>query len=204
MSEWFNRAQNYEWTWGIRWLQGRHPESPGVDIIGEFFNDDYTLYDQFGKDMRGKTVVEVGCGPNPIISSFPAAKHIYIEPLMAKYKEYIKLPETGIIMSVPVEEAGLIAVADGAVVSRNCIDHSETPLAALDAILKIAKPGAYLLFWSDLWHYPEPDEGHRNVTQQPEEIRQRVLDAGYEILRPVNVRQHPLNVSWGCFARRLS
>lgn len=196
----WSRAQDYEAKWGKAWLLGEQPSCQKPSLVNEFFGIDVAA---LMAHVSTRTVIEVGCGPNPMIHTWSAHRRILVDPLLARYGLDFGGCE---MLSERAEDAlpRFASAIDGAVVCRNCIDHSDSPIEILDLALACAAPGAYLLFFSDLEHLRGCDEGHRNVGLTPDEVAARIQAAGFSILGPADMRpvHDPNLVSYGCYAVR--
>ena len=90
---------------------------------------------------------------------------------------------------------------DGAIICRNVLDHCDKPMKVLENIAAYAKPGCYLLLWTDLWHLRGHDEGHSNITLDRNAFEQHISSLGFEILYSFEDGQrHTIN--YGCHARK--
>ena len=97
----------------------------------------------------------------------------------------------------------LVGAIDGAIMCRNTLDHCADPMRVLENIAAYAKPGCYLLLWTDLWHLHGHDEGHRNITTDKEGFKKSIRDLGFEILYSFDgVRQDGSTIEYGCRARK--
>ena len=204
-------AQDYEFEWGRKWIDDL---GPSRESIAEAFKHEFggPFTDTVLEHVSTRTLLEIGCGPRPLF--LPCKHSIVIEPLLDKYRTYIEgrgwfnIDEP---YSQPVEQIvePWCGKVDGMVFCRNVLDHTEDPYKALDAILCYGAVGSYLAFWTDTWHIKGPDEGHRNITQNPLEIEQRIVDTGYEVLRHANIRaldgefKNQDYIDYGCLARRI-
>jgi len=205
---WWQKAQKYECQSHLDYMaeNGDHLPSKG---FGEFYDDDEVVRQELFEHIKDKVCLEMGCGPCPIITGWTARKRIIVEPLLQHYQQRMHLPGELIL----VGEAGEIALprfagaVDGALITRNCIDHSEDPLLLFDLFLDCGAPGCWLMHWCEIWHHLGVDEGHRQITKDRGVMRSRVEAKGYHIRREFSVYdgETPRNpggnaLDWGCLA----
>ena len=88
--------------------------------------------------------------------------------------------------STPAETllAQYVGQIDGAIISRNALDHCEDPLMILANISSYAATGCYLLLWTDIWHLAGLDEGHHNITRSSEAMTALLKGFGFAVLQP--------------------
>lgn len=157
---------------------GLNPQTLSEMWEGNFFDikkeTDLKEMELFIEHIRDKKCLDIGCGWAPYTRYIWTCGQKYmIDPLVSKYKEmeHSSLGYTffddAIIYSIGAEEIipELINSIDGFIFCRNAIDHSEDPLAILNAISEYAMKGCYLLFWSDIWIPTGGDVGHRCITK---------------------------------------
>ncbi len=197
-------AQAYERAWGLGWLYGE--DSEPINPAREFFHNDVSAYGDFLASLTGKTVLEVGCGPCPIVGHWDApARVILIEPLLDAYASRIDLTRPVEKHAARAEDVlpTLAGQIDGAIVCRNCLDHTADPWLILRLLLAAAAPGCRLLFWCDYQH-AAPDEGHRSWAESYEDIAATIISAGFAIDYEVSIRPVPAThtLDWGCVATK--
>lgn len=202
------RAQEYERAYTEKLIAGTAEPwvKPGI-IDPAFFPPNSRYQDEVLAHIVGKVCLEVGSSIQPAITCLTAAKELRIvEPMGQYFPEQFKLPPNAKLYPVGGEEilpqwAGQV---DGVIYSRNCIDHAEYPLELLDMILDCAAPGCWLLQWSDVWHYPHADEGHRDISNNPKVIRDAVAVKGFDIKYQFSIRFPDFGhcLDYGCLARK--
>jgi len=185
-------------------------ESP----LSEFFHDENDWL-SFCDYIFDKTCIEIGVAvAGPIAFWTGLKRRILIDPLLDKYRE--------LVLEIIGEESwftddieyystkgefklqNLIEQIDRAIISRNCLDHCDSPWKVLENLSLYAKTGCYLLLWTDLWHLHGSDEGHRNITKNRNEFADMIRKMGWKILREVNIRNDGSTIEYGCVARKLS
>lgn len=98
-------------------------------------------------------VLEVGSGAHGLIFGFGAALGVGVDPLAVDYKRlFPSLQHQSKTVAAIGEE---LPFADGSfdvVLSDNVIDHAERPLAILDELVRVLKPGGLLYFTVNVHH----------------------------------------------------
>lgn len=204
---WWRRAQDYERHYTDQYMQ-EHGDRLPPKGFSEFYRDaSQDLRTQLDEHVKTRTCLEVGCSAFPIITGWDAARRVLVEPSLNEFAGRMFIPDGVEPIALPGEEAlpAWRGKVDGAVVARNCIDHTVDPMVLFDLILACAAPGCWLLHWSDIWHFPAPDEGHRNITTDRDDMRRFVISRGFEILHEFVLRpsDDPDGLDWGCTARKL-
>jgi hypothetical protein len=204
---WWEKAQRYESAWGLGFLGQPLPSSFTHRNFPEFLQRDPQLLSELDLQMTGRVCLELGCGPTPLISDWKLARRrLIVDPLLSTYLPHLRLPEEVEVISAPGEQAltGLAGQVDGVLFDCNCIDHAEDPLALFDLYLACAAPGCWLMHWSDIWHYPSPDEGHRNISEDRSVLRAFVTSRDFNIHHEffLDRGQPPRQLDWGCLARK--
>lgn len=207
MISWWNKAQQYE-----RSYTAGHVQIHGEDIRHRPGNlsPEFTQNDEFHQEIiewvAGKTCLEVGASVCPSITGLRKAKKVVlVEPMADQFRDYIWMPPNGILISQPGEVAlpQFTGKIDGLIVDRNCIDHAEDPLWLFNCILNCAAPGCWVFHWSDIWHFPEPDAGHRNITQDSNVIRDFITFRQFDIIHEFTQRTSADGMlDYGCVARK--
>lgn len=178
-------------------------------FVGEFFGGDEVIAADFLRHITGKAVLDIGpCVFTPISVWDVAARRIIIEPLYNQVSQW-QIENRGRNLFVNVDEAysspaeqlipQLIAKVDGAVLVRNCIDHSPQWPFILSNIARYMTPGAVLLLWNDLMHPPEYLDGHYDITDDSAAFRRLLETMGFSI--EFEFRQpHSTMLDYGCRA----
>lgn len=181
-------------------------------FVSEFFGGDDGIVNEFFAHIAGKMVLDIGpCVLTPTSLWDVAAKRAIVEPLYDEVSQrqiknlgrnlFVNLDE---IYSKPAEQLipELVGKVDGAVLVRNCIDHSPQWPFILSNIARYMAPGAILLLWNDLMHPPEYLDGHYDITDDSEAFRRLLETMGfridYEFTQP-----HSTMLDYGCRAVRV-
>ncbi|KZE34089.1 hypothetical protein IMF23_04245 [Chelatococcus daeguensis] len=181
----------------------------------EWFRGDEEAFRRFVDHVRNRKCLEIGSGPFGYLSPCYWIKdRVIIDPLIDQYRR-IQIEMIGRTLfvpeittySAPAEPIipDLVGAVDGAIICRNAIDHAEDPLAVLHTMATYAAPGCYLLFWTDIWHYPKPDEGHQNITKRPAVIDALIRGLGFEPIHTAETLRGPdEGLEYGCLARKVA
>jgi hypothetical protein len=113
-----------------------------------------------------------------------------IEPLFEKVSKFQKdkfgfsLFDGFIGFNSPAEVTinSLINHIDGVIYCRNCIDHSPLWPFILANISKYAAKGCYLMIWNDLDHSGSADDGHYDITQEPNYFKNLIEALGFDVI----------------------
>lgn len=102
---------------------------------------------------HGASVLEVGSGAHGLVFGFGNNLAIGVDPLAVDYKRLFPKLQTAATTVAAIGEN--LPFADGAfdlVLSDNVIDHAERPLAIVDEIVRVLKPGGLLYFTVNVHH----------------------------------------------------
>jgi hypothetical protein len=178
-----------------------------------WFGGDETFFANFIGHLRDRRSLEIGSGPFGFLAFAPWIKsRTIIDPLIDKYgAEQLRLFGRTFFEDVETcnqtaekRRPDLVGAIDGCIICQNALDHSEDPLAILFNLGQYAKPGCYLLFWSDIWHLGPPDEGHRNITRSREAMDTLFSGLGFEIVRRgAPIRNDNSTIEYGIVARKV-
>lgn len=133
-------------------------------IEGEFHNSHYREFQttHFGftdDDMRGKRLLDVGCGPRGSLEwADMAGERIGLDPLA---DEYLKLGADRHKMkyiAAPSEKMPFEAGHFDFVFSFNSLDHVADVDATIAEIKRVVRPGGFFLLLTDVNHAPTPCE----------------------------------------------
>jgi hypothetical protein len=218
-------AQQYEHAHNLGWLKenlpayrawltsltedDRSPDAIKDFAFLQFFRNDPAHWRAYVDHLVGKTILEVGPGPMPLIAGMRwAARRICIDPLLSTYDRDCKQlgdgwsPFDGIELIDSKIESFIPSLAiDGAIWCRNVLDHLEYPGIALSNLASYARPGCMLFFWTDVLHPEGGDAGHHDIAPDLGSIARLVTNLGFSI-----VREAPAHVpgwedrAWGCVA----
>jgi len=177
-------------------------------LLREFFGGDEKEWDRFVGEIRGKACLEIGPSAySPLACWDVASERHVIEPLYQPIERWqkeklgfsvfegLRCHSHGADILIP-ELQGKI---DGAIYCRNCLDHSPHWPFILANISLFAAPGCKLLFWSDIDHGGEADEGHYDITSDTHAFRRLIDLFGFEVVREYQ-DTHRKELNWGCFA----
>lgn len=222
-----SKAQNFEKRSSEKWLkknfkpiteqiqlaknEGRYWAGPGNTTVNEFFNGSVTDWEKFAASLSDKKCMEIGPGPCGALCIWWWIKtKIMIDPLILEYRDlHLKMFKETLYTddkkmfpnNAEIRIQELVDEIDGAIICRNALDHSENPMQILQNISKYAKPGCYLLLWTDLWHLDGHDEGHRNITKDRVKFEENLKDLGFEIEHTFEDKgRHSIN--YGCRAMK--
>lgn len=179
-------------------------------MFKEFFANDESLWNEFVEHITDKSVMEIGPCVATAISTWDVARCRYVvEPLYLQIVEYQNAQFScnafgdAVSFTRPAEELveELVGKIDGALVIRNCIDHSPRWPFILSNVADYLAPGGYLLLWNDLMHGPGYELGHFDITDDVDSFRRLVKRLGFDPILEYIDPQNP-NLNWGCLARK--
>lgn len=99
-------------------------------------------------------VLEVGSGAHGLIFGFGACLGVGIDPLAVHYKDlFPKFQNSAATVAAYGESLPFADEAFDVVLSDNVIDHAERPLAIVDEMLRVLKPGGILYFTVNVHHW---------------------------------------------------
>ena len=177
-------------------------------MLKEFFANDRAEWNRFVDHITGKRCMEIGpCVVSPLAGWVVAAERHVVEPLYRQIDDWQKanlgfsvfdgLTMYGVGAEVLITE--LVGKIDGALLCRNCIDHSPQWAFILSNISQYAAPGCKLLLWNDIDHKGTADEGHYDITTDPAAFQRLIEALGFEIVRTYT-DENRMELNWGCFA----
>lgn len=123
--------------------------------------------------FKGRTVVDIGCGPHGALGVFDASLKIGVDPLAGRYKKRFGL--TGHDMTYLNCPAENISLADGVadvVISRNSLDHVDDFSASISEIYRILKGGGQIIFAINIQPYP--------TLSEPLLLNERIIQREFE------------------------
>lgn len=181
-------------------------------FVMEFFNSDKSEFAKFVQHITNKAALDVGpCIFSPLSLWDVASNRFVIEPLydavVAYQTKTFGQPAFENIdkaYSQPAENRidELVGKIDGAVLIRNCIDHSPRWPFILSNIADYMAPGAVLLLWNDLLHTPVFLNGHYDITDDPKAFRRLIENLGFKILGEFQYENSEC-LNYGCRAVRI-
>lgn len=176
-------------------------------IISEFFSNDLNEWKKFLNHIHKKTVLEIGPCLISVVSTWDIAqKRIVIEPLLNEIKKYQNnifhmdgFPNT-VGYSLPAEKLieELVGKIDGAILIRNCLDHTPYWPFILSNISDYLISGGYLLLWNDLLHPKSYEDGHYDIIDNIDSFKRLIVKFGFEIISEYQEKDRHLN--YGCRA----
>jgi SAM-dependent methyltransferase len=106
-------------------------------------------------------VLEVGSGAHGLIFGFGASIGVGVDPLAVDYKRlFPALQKQAMTIAAIGEELPFADKAFDVVLSDNVIDHAERPLAIIDELIRVLRPGGILYFTVNI-HHPVYDLASR-------------------------------------------
>ena len=177
--------------------------------LREFFAGDDGRWQSFVSHIAGKSVLEIGpCVASQLSTWDVAASRYIIEPLYEPIAEYQRqtfgMTAFRSIYAYPQSAEvlidDLVGKINGAILVRNCIDHSPQWPFILSNVASYAAPGAHLLLWNDLYHAPGYEEGHYDITTDYLAFRRLIENLGFNIL--LDYQAQSVNINYGCLAIR--
>ena len=179
--------------------------------LKEFFGNDINQWHDFVKHITGKAVLEIGpCVASQLSQWDVASERYVVEPLYYKVLEYqrSKFGKTAFLnlqgFTLPAEHRidELVNKINGALLVRNCIDHSPMWPFILSNITEYMTKGSYLLLWNDLYHAPGYEEGHYDITKDVDAFRHLIVNMGFDIKNEYQYLDSPC-INFGCLAVRM-
>lgn len=194
---------------GERW-----PGRDELEVDG-FYGGSHQAWMELAKHVEEKTCLEIGPGPcGALVCWWWVKDRIFIDPLIDEYKRLSlgRFKKTWYtddlnLLAQAAEDLipDLVGAVDGAIICRNALDHCADPMSVLKNISAYAKPGCYLLLWTDLWHLTGHDAGHRDITKDREGFQESIKHLGFDILYSFDsVRQDGSTIEYGCRARKIN
>jgi len=102
---------------------------------------------------EGTSVIEVGSGPHGLIFGFGAGLSVGIDPLAVDYKRlFPELQCRANTVAAIGEELPFGDASFDVVLSDNVIDHATRPLAIVDELVRVLRPGGVLYFTVNVHH----------------------------------------------------
>lgn len=170
-------------------------KAPGCpDYFRIFFAEDPKLWNDFCDHVENRKSLEIAPGPAGALALWTWIKgqaH-FVDPSIgfyigyqdktfrrSVYSNYDLFFEGGADHHIN----GIDGQIDGCIVSSNSLDHFEKPFLALENISRYAAPGCILLHWSETRHLRGADEGHCDVCERPEMVKEFLLNHGWKLIR---------------------
>lgn len=179
-------------------------------LLKDFFGGSLDEWQLFLQHITDKNVLEVGPCIAAQVANWDVARNRFaIEPLYDKisHEQRLKFGVDGYpnvkAYSVPAEEliADFVGMIDGAVLIRNCLDHSPAwPFIMANLGLYTTK-GTQLLLWNDLWHPRHLRRGHFEICKQIDQFRNLLLSFGWRIIYEFQMSESKC-VNFGCRAEK--
>lgn len=97
--------------------------------------------------------LEVGSGAHGLVFGLASSFGVGVDPLAVEYKRlFPKIQRTAPTVAAIGEELPFGDAAFDIVLSDNVIDHAERPLAIIDELVRVLKPGGVLYFTVNIHH----------------------------------------------------
>ncbi len=177
-------------------------------LLREFFAGEDVLWRKFVTEISDKNCLEIGPAVLSPLAAWDVVKERHvIEPLLDQIEDW-QLANLGfsVFEGLQTYRHGaekfipeLVSKIDGAIYCRNCLDHTPKWAFILGNISQYAAPGCSLLLWLDLDHRGVADEGHYDITTEPEEFKHLLNAFGFDVVREYE-DQERFEMNWGCFA----
>lgn len=139
-TKWKEKIQAKELKYWTRTKQGSYVHWHHLD------NQELETFGLNARALKGKTVVDLGCGPRGILNSLPAGHRLFIDSLMAHYQTegLLKKVLGCSYLAACGEELPLKDASIDWVICTNAIDHMFNPLQAAKEIARVLKPDGRL------------------------------------------------------------
>lgn len=154
-----------------------------------WFKGDKQLWDSFVNRCKYRKVLEIGSGPfGFVMPCYWMNDRVIIDPLAYAYKNYQIEKFNKTLFTDDIKTYGyageclvdeLVGMVDGAIVCRNTLDHCQYPMKVLENISKYAMKGCYFLIWNEIWHKGKLDDGHRNITKEPDKFCEQIINLNF-------------------------
>ena len=205
--------EHSESVWGlIQEAQARSRDAPGELnqlFLGQFFEGDLQRWTEFLAFIAGRTVLDIGGGPLPVMAFWPlAGRRIVLDPLASEYSRSAT-NVTGrswfddfTVIDQPAEQfiPSLRGGVEGAIICRNALDHTSEPYLILSNIASYASPGCRLLLWTDLHHVGARDAGHSDITKDRDGFARLIENIGFDIETETPPYDGRGTIEFGCVA----
>lgn len=120
-----------------------------------YFHINKNMFTNIKLDFDGKTIVDVGCGPEYGFLPFAKAKYkIGIDPLAFEYRKKYPEDKDIIMLNSPSEDLPLTEESVDALFCINALDHMYKPYLALEEMYRVLKKGAYFSLSVDIGGTP--------------------------------------------------
>jgi len=219
-------AQRYEFRHNDLWLRehseavwdliqeaqaGRRDATGELNqlFLSQFFAGDLGRWTEFVDFIAGRTVLDIGGGPLPVMAFWPwAGRRIALDPLASEYsRSAANVTGRGwfdefTVIDQPAEQfiPSLRGAVEGAIVCRNALDHTSEPYLILSNIASYASPGCRLLLWTDLHHVGARDAGHSDITKDREGFARLIENIGFDIETETPTDDGRGTIEFGCVA----
>ena len=156
----------------------------------KYFTRNKNKFNNVQLDFAGKTIIDIGCGPDAGFLPFTNARlKIGLDPLAKEYAQTYKLDDDIFMISSTAEDIPLLSESVDACYCINALDHMIRPYKVLGEIYRILKPDAYFAFSVDIGG----TKGH------PVKIFEKDLNNFFEKhpFKIVEKKCSPDNSAWG-------
>jgi len=176
------------------WVSTSIPEISSRRVeVTEFHAESLDWLESWSRKVVGKTCVDIGCGCDGTVPFWrSASRRILLDPLVEEYQKLIletseKKGHPGFSWfdgcEMMAKKATEVDLQADVIVFRNALDHDPEPIALLDAVLRMGKPGSRLYFWSELSHAHHRDDGHHDVPLSSSQTKEMIERLGWNVVR---------------------
>lgn len=146
-------------------------------------------------DTHLMEVLEIGGGPCPVTDFVECGRRMVVDPNTDFYARYFALPESEHFTMRAEEMGDDFEERFDLIVCTNALDHVQSPVAVVDRIRKMTKPGGYVAIMcaeNNALTNPHPCHVH-NLTAK--ELH-RWLDPEFETCWELTFGQHGYRYGW--------
>ncbi len=187
----WREAQEHERDFWEKWRA--LPAYRGLDLAAYWEGETrrFALPDGF---FAGRRVLDVGSGPVGMIHFLPeAALRVRLDPLLPEYRDRLPLAEPQLSLAAGGERLPLADASVDIAVCFNAIDHVRDPLACLNEIQRVLRPGGtFLVMVHDFpaWALPLlwPDRLHPHHWTHAQ--ARRLIETSFRVAHAEHSRRH--------------
>ncbi|MDA0237459.1 MAG: hypothetical protein O3B03_02980 [Proteobacteria bacterium] len=180
-------------------------------LVSEYFDGSLKDYKEFVLHITDKNVLEIGPCLLAQVASWDVARHRFaIEPLYEKIslEQRKRFGVDGYPNVTAYASAAenliseLVGTIDGAVLIRNCLDHSPKWAFIMANLSLYVTKGAQLLLWNDLSHPRHLRRGHYEICKEIDQFRNLILSLGWRVIFEFQKSESEC-VNYGCRAVKM-